>query len=561
MAVISPPPKPELPVHWAVAQPDDTQSRGARGGRRIQIDFIWVLTVVVILVSIVFLALIIATIVEEGRKPSYYVKIDAIAGLDPETDLQRTAIDPVFNLTLRLASHRDDKGVCFEAGTIVEVYYAGVLLAGAAVPKLCSWPRRSALEGGVVAWGRRVPDPVPRLVREALVEELLFGGGTAEFAVLLTVERYTGVWDVMLCTAKVGDDEGLTTPCRLYAEDVDEPVLQPGYGRYSSPQAEAPATPESGEDAMGAAYDAEEEEKPILPISRPAESDEKKGTEDQSFSEGACACLCLCGGLVVLLAILAGIIGLINWAAQAMKDPQYAVEITAVSGLDPATDLISGRAAVGLDPVFNLTVSVASTSTLYGACIDRGSSAKISYSYSDGTGYSYNHKDLQLASGMVQEMCVPPMGKSEQLVVARGVGVSVPGFLLGGLADEMRRGEAVFDVKLITRHENGWQWSTVTCSGRVGTKSSSLMVVVAIGILLIFEAAEEPGLSVAIATVSGLDPATDLARPTVDPQFHLTLGVASRSRLSHACFFCRGTAVAVSYHGVQLATAPVTPRG
>uniref|UniRef100_A0A0E0K2I1 Late embryogenesis abundant protein LEA-2 subgroup domain-containing protein n=1 Tax=Oryza punctata TaxID=4537 RepID=A0A0E0K2I1_ORYPU len=75
----------------------------------------------------------------------------------------------------------------------------------------------------------------------------------------------------------------------------------------------------------------------------------------------------------------------------------------------------------------------------------------------------------------------------------------------------------------------------------------------------IHEAGKDPRFSVAIATVSGLDPATDLRRPTVDPQFNLTLRVTSRSLFSRACVG-QGTAVVVSYHGVPLASVPAPPR-
>lgn len=88
----------------------------------------------------------------------------------------------------------------------------------------------------------------------------------------------------------------------------------------------------------------------------------------------------------------------------------------------------------------------------------------------------------------------------------------------------------------------------------------AVLVVVAVLVLCALEASKAPRLSVAVAIVSGLDPATDLARPAVDPQFNLTLRVASRSLLSRACVGVSSTAVAVSYHGVRLASAPVAPR-
>jgi hypothetical protein len=66
---------------------------------------------------------------------------------------------------------------------------------------------------------------------------------------------------------------------------------------------------------------------------------------------------------------------------------------------------------------------------------------------------------------------------------------------------------------------------------------------------------KEPNYSVAIAAVSGLDPATDLGRrPALDLEFNLTVIVAPRSPLIHTCTF-PGTTMRVSYHDVELASA------
>ncbi|EAZ23837.1 hypothetical protein OsJ_07554 [Oryza sativa Japonica Group] len=235
-AVIAPPAEHELPVHWAVAEPDNTQRRGVLGGVRLRIDTVCLVMVCMILIAVAFLAMMIVAIVKDWTQPaSYSVAIDSVAGLDPETDLPRDTLNPEFNLTLRLASQRADMGVCFEAGTTVAVYYGGVLLAGAAVPALCAGPRPSAEEESVVAWGRGVP--VPRLARDRLAGDLR-GGGAAEFDVTLTVQRYTYAesWDVVLCSGKVGDAAALITPCSLYDENVQEPSLEPGYGGPPRPR-------------------------------------------------------------------------------------------------------------------------------------------------------------------------------------------------------------------------------------------------------------------------------------------------------------------------------------
>ncbi|KAK3158470.1 hypothetical protein QOZ80_2AG0137640 [Eleusine coracana subsp. coracana] len=61
-----------------------------------------------------------------------------------------------------------------------------------------------------------------------------------------------------------------------------------------------------------------------------------------------------------------------------------------------------------------------------------------------------------------------------------------------------------------------------------------------------------PRYYAAIASASGLDPATNL---TLDPEFNLTLRVESRNPMSRACIDV-GSALDVSYHGVRLAGAP-----
>uniref|UniRef100_I1P2A0 Late embryogenesis abundant protein LEA-2 subgroup domain-containing protein n=1 Tax=Oryza glaberrima TaxID=4538 RepID=I1P2A0_ORYGL len=136
--------------------------------------------------------------------------------------------------------------------------------------------------------------------------------------------------------------------------------------------------------------------------------------------------------------------------------PQYSVEIAYVSGLDPATDLHAGAA---LDPVFNLTVGIASKGEYRGVCIEPRTAVKVSYSY----------LGLPLAGGRVPEVCAGPKEPAEKrTVVARGVGVSVPGYMLDSLAEDMRSGEAVFEVKLIKGDGDRYSRTVATCWARVG---------------------------------------------------------------------------------------------
>ena len=66
--------------------------------------------------------------------------------------------------------------------------------------------------------------------------------------------------------------------------------------------------------------------------------------------------------------------------------------------------------------------------------------------------------------------------------------------------------------------------------------------------------AKQPRHHVAVDSVAGLDPSAVLSeqRPTLDPEFSLTVGVASRSFTRGFCFH-DGSAVGLYYDGVQLA--------
>lgn len=138
----------------------------------------------------------------------------------------------------------------------------------------------------------------------------------------------------------------------------------------------------------------------------------------------------------------------------AASPPDYFVAIDAVSGLDPSTDL--GRPA--LDPAFSLTVRVASRSSAHGACVRAGTSVLVSY------------RGVPLAGGRAPadpELCAGPMGAAEDgSVVARGSGVRVPGPQLDALAEDMRRGEALFEVTLAMPYYG--QRKVASCWDRVG---------------------------------------------------------------------------------------------
>lgn len=199
---------------------------------------------------------------------------------------------------------------------------------------------------------------------------------------------------------------------------------------------------------MGASH---EEEQPVLPRDR--------GGASHANEECSC-CLCVTGLIAAGILVISAAV----WHAdQSNMPPEYSVAITAVSGLQPAATAdpqpqINSRGGV-LYPVFNLTVGLASHSVLAGGCIEPGTAVRVSYSY----------LRLPMASGRAPDMCVAPREAAERQVVARGREVAMPGFLVGSLAEEMRRGEAAFEVKLTSLEEDGKSWKVVTCWARAGS--------------------------------------------------------------------------------------------
>ena len=149
---------------------------------------------------------------KDDKQPRYFVAIDAVAGLDPATDLgHRPTLDPVFNLTLRVASlsHRKGAGACVYPGMYVEVSYRGIPLAASATAteQLCAGPM-NATEQRVVARGAGVV--VPGSALDSLAADMR--GGVQVFEVSL--RGWGGV--VLPCWARrVGDAGALRRECAL----------------------------------------------------------------------------------------------------------------------------------------------------------------------------------------------------------------------------------------------------------------------------------------------------------------------------------------------------------
>ncbi|TVU29195.1 hypothetical protein EJB05_20753, partial [Eragrostis curvula] len=177
---------------------------------------------------------------------------------------------------------------------------------------------------------------------------------------------------------------------------------------------------------------------------------------------GTFACLCATFAAVVVAACLIAFFWYVN---QNLMDPAYTVVITGVSGLDnPVTSSDTKEGGVLVNPVFNLTVGVASKSSLYGACIDPHTIVKVSYSY----------LGLALAAGSVPSMCVGPLESSDlRAVVASGSNVAVPGYMIDNLAREMRSGEAMFQVKFNTYYDSEGWWNVMTRVVMVGADAAA----------------------------------------------------------------------------------------
>ncbi|KAF2945889.1 hypothetical protein DAI22_02g250300 [Oryza sativa Japonica Group] len=207
--------------------------------------------------------------------------------------------------------------------------------------------------------------------------------------------------------------------------------------------------PKSGEEAMGAFP--EQEQPPLLGRRSSFRPEEEEEDDEYTDAFGVCFGLFLAIFAIMLVVLC---IRRPDTDGMAASPPDYFVAINAVSGVDPSTDL--GRPA--LDPVFSLTVRVASRSSTRGACVRAGTSVLVSY------------RGVPLAGGRAPadpELCAGPMGAAEDgSVVARGSGARVPGTQLDALAEDMRRGEALFEVTLAMPYYG--QRKVASCWDRVG---------------------------------------------------------------------------------------------
>ncbi|CAM0943236.1 unnamed protein product [Alopecurus aequalis] len=159
--------------------------------------------------------------------------------------------------------------------------------------------------------------------------------------------------------------------------------------------------------------------------------------------------------LLALLFCIAVAACLIAMVAYYTADTHYSVAIDSASALDPK---------MGVS--FNLTLGVASRSHSAYACIDPSMIVEVFY------------RGVRVAAGDAAgtpQTCARPRNVAELPVVARATRM-LAGGVLDNLAAEMRRGAAVFDLRLRnpdgTRYHGGKSWTAwwvLDCKGsRVG---------------------------------------------------------------------------------------------
>ncbi|RLM80480.1 hypothetical protein C2845_PM12G11540 [Panicum miliaceum] len=141
---------------------------------------------------------------DNGKYPEYSVAVTGFSGLDPA----RAAMDPTFDLTVRIKEPRKWSTACIERGTAV-VSYRGARLASGPVPGFCGRNENTTEVSSVMAWGTGVP--VPQFARDRLADEL----GRGEAAVDVALMALMG--PVIECKPRLGRGEA-SPPCWVREE-------------------------------------------------------------------------------------------------------------------------------------------------------------------------------------------------------------------------------------------------------------------------------------------------------------------------------------------------------
>ncbi|KAM3262885.1 hypothetical protein ACQJBY_053179 [Aegilops geniculata] len=188
------------------------------------VDSLVLVAVAVAVLVVLGLLTVILCVALGDKQPLYSAAIDAATGLDG-ADLGRHDLNPLFNLTLRVASRSIFIGDCTAPGTVVEVSYAGVPLAAGPVRPFCTKRREAKELRAVVAWGEAVK--VPGFVLDGLAADARRGTQVFDVAVTMPATHWSGHHGRMVsCRGlRVGDTASLGAPCA--ASDVDTVVTLP----------------------------------------------------------------------------------------------------------------------------------------------------------------------------------------------------------------------------------------------------------------------------------------------------------------------------------------------
>ncbi|XBI99440.1 hypothetical protein VPH35_019518 [Triticum aestivum] len=177
--------------------------------------FIVTTIVVCLLASVVGFVMIDCAI----NKPWYSAVIDSVTGLDPATDLARPSLDPLFNLTLCVASPSHMLTQYIEPGTNVEVTYHGVLLASGPAHRLCAGPLKVPRGQAVITRGHGVR--VPGFVLDRLAEDMRRGVGSFDVTLTMPPTHKSNHGALVSCRPRrIGDIAALQTPCDASNIDI-----------------------------------------------------------------------------------------------------------------------------------------------------------------------------------------------------------------------------------------------------------------------------------------------------------------------------------------------------
>ncbi|CAL4968203.1 unnamed protein product [Urochloa decumbens] len=162
------------------------------------------------------------------------------------------------------------------------------------------------------------------------------------------------------------------------------------------------------------------------------------------------------GTLAALVLMVPALYFPYQWSFDNGKYPEITVTVAGFTGLDPSLPT--------MDPAFDLTVRIAEPRRWSTACVERGTTAVVSY------------RGARLASGPVPGFC----GRNENTteasgVMAWGAAVPVPRFARDRLAEEMPRGEADVDVALVgpARYCVNCVQTVIECRPRLGRGEAS----------------------------------------------------------------------------------------